>query len=347
VSTDAVNQPLLEPSSSHRSQPAGPAADPRDGRRRTGAQGTPRTSRTRRTLGTAKSFLKQLGGELLDDRIDDVGAMMAYYAILALFPMLVFVLTIAMLVVDGDTIQQGVAMVTEAMPPSTRAMIAGRVQAFMDSADAGFAIGSAAIALWGASRGTVALSNALNLMFDKDETRPWWRRQLTAIAVTLGVAVIVVIALALLVAGPIAGHWLADRFGLGDAFDVAWNIGRWVGAGVLVMLVWAILYKFLPNTDAPFRVFTPGAFVGVLLWLGISAGFGLYLDHFNSYEATYGALGGGIIFLTWLWLSNIAILFGAEVNDVLADFRRDRDPAARQLADERQPAGPPPPPTSR
>ena|SRR5690242_6624512 len=99
------------------------------------------------------------------------------------------------------------------------------------------------------------------------------------------------------------------------------------------MLVWAICYKFLPNTDAPFRIFTPGAFIGVLLWLGISALFGLYLGHFNSYEATYGALGGAIIFLTWLWLSNITLLVGAEINDVLADIRAPEDPAAAQLAD--------------
>jgi len=112
-----------------------------------------------------------------------------------------------------------------------------------------------------------------------------------------------------------------------------WNIGRWIGAGVLVMVVWAMLYKVLPNTDAPFRIFTPGAVVGVALWLGISYAFGVYLDHFNSYEATYGALGGAIIFLTWLWLSNVALLFGAEINDVLADLRKDSSAAARQLAD--------------
>jgi membrane protein len=252
--------------------------------------------------------------------------------------MIVFVLTIAMLVVDGSTIQQGVEMATRALPSGTTEMIAARVNAFVETAQPGFAIGSAAIALWGASRGAVALSNALNAMFNKEETRPWWKRQVIAISVTLGVAVMIVVALGLLVIGPIAGHWVADRFGLGDAFDVAWGIGRWVGAGVLVMVVWAILYKFLPNTDAPFRIFTPGAFAGVLLWLGISAAFGLYLDHFNSYEATYGALGGGIIFLTWLWLSNMAILFGAEVNDVLADLRKDSDPAAAQLADPAEPA---------
>jgi membrane protein len=340
VSTRAAPPPILEPSPDRRSEPIGPLREPHGARPRT-------VARLGRAARTAGRFFSQLGRELLDDRVDDVGAMMAYYAILALFPMLVFVLTLAMLIVDSATIQQGVVMVTEAMPPSTRAMIAGRVQVFVDTAGAGFAVGSAAIALWGASRGAVALSNALNVMFDKEETRPWWRRQATAIAVTLGVAVVVVLALALLVAGPLAGHWIADRFGLGGAFDTAWSVGRWVGAGLLVMIVWAVLYKFLPNTGAPFRIFTPGAIVGVLLWLGISYGFGVYLDHFNSYEATYGALGGGIIFLTWLWLSNIALLFGAEVNDVLADFRRDRSDAARQLADEGRPVQPPPAPVSR
>lgn len=333
MSPDGEHQPT--PTSSP--APRAPPGDPPDG-----AGGRPRTAaRFGRAAcaaaRTAGRFLTQLGKELLDDRIDDVGAMMAYYAILALFPMLVFVLTLSMLVVDADTIHQGVSIVTRAMPESTRQMIAGRVQAFIDTAGAGFAVGSAAIALWGASRGTVALANALNLIFDKVETRPWWRRQLLAIGVTLSVAVVVVLALALLVVGPHAGHWLADRFGLGGAFDTAWGIGRWVGAGLLVMIVWAVLYKLLPNTDVPFRIFTPGAFVGVLLWLGISAAFGAYLEHFNRYETTYGALGGGIIFLTWLWLSNIAILFGAEVNDVLADFRRGTSAGARQLADGPRP----------
>jgi membrane protein len=280
----------------------------------------------------SKRFLKHLFADAINDNITDVGAMMAYYAVLAIFPMVVFIITIAMLVLDHETVQQGVAMATSAMPSSTADLIAGKVTALMKTADAGFAIGGAALALWGASRGAVALSTALNSMFSKKETRPWWKRQIIAIAVTLGVSLIVIVALALLVAGPIAGHWVADRFGLGAAFDVAWGIARWLGAGLLVMLVWAILYKFLPNTKAPFRVFTPGAVVGVLLWLGLSRLFGVYLEYFNSYEATYGTLGAAIIFLTWLWLSNITILFGAEINDVLADFRKHESAAAAQLA---------------
>jgi len=285
--------------------------------------------------GRIKQFGKRLMHELLNDNITDIGAMMAYYAILALFPMLVFVVTLALLVLPDETVMQGLAMATHAMPYSARDVLTGQVTSLMKNAHAGFAIGGAALALWGASRGASSLTGALNAMFNKKETRPWWRRQVLAIGVTLGVAVAVVLALGLLVVGPAAGHWLTDRFGLGDTFDVGWNIGRWVGAGLLVMMVWAVLYKFLPNTKAPFRIFTPGAIIGVLLWLGISYAFGFYLGRFNSYTTTYGALGGGIIFLTWLWLSNIALLFGAEINDVLADMRKHTSRAAAILADER------------
>jgi membrane protein len=284
--------------------------------------------------GVVRRFFVQLFNELLNDNIADIGAMMAYYAILSLFPMLVFVVTLALLVLPDDTVLQGLAMATQAMPLSARELLTTQVTSLLKNAHAGFAIGGAALALWGASRGASSLTGALNAMFNKRETRPWWKRQVIAIAVTLGVAIAIVIALGILVVGPAAGHWLADRFGLSAAFDVAWDIGRWVGAGLLVMVVWAVLYKFLPNTNAPFRIFTPGACTGVLLWLGISYAFGVYLGHFNSYAATYGALGGGIIFLTWLWLSNIALLFGAEINDVLADLRRHRSPAAAELADE-------------
>lgn len=287
-----------------------------------------------------KRFFKQLGKELSNDGVTDVAAMLAYYAVLALFPMLVFVLSVSLLVLDDDTVRQGLRMATSAMPVSARELIVTRVEALIEASSAGFAIVGAVLALWGASRGAVAMMAALNTIYDKKETRGFVRRQLIAVGVTLGVAVLVIIALALLVAGPLVGHMLADRFGLGAAFDVGWTIGRWIGAGVLVMTVWALLYKFLANTDAPLRVFTPGAITGVLAWLGISALFGLYLGHFNSYEATYGTLGGAIIFLTWLWLSNMAILVGAEVNDVLASMRKHDSVAAAELASHEEHGGP-------
>jgi membrane protein len=283
-----------------------------------------------------KRFFREVTEHFMDDGVPDLGAMMAFYAVMALFPMVVFVVAIAMLVLPTSVIHQAVEMAGEALPPAVHDPLVARIDAFVKTSHGTFAIVGAALALWGAKGGISSLMGVLNTMFHKKETRSWIRRQLTALAVTAGVGVLGVLALGLLLVGPMAGHWVMDRFGLGAQFDLGWSIGRWIGAGLLLMLVWAIIYKFLPNTDAPFRIFTPGAFIGVLVWLAMSYGFGVYLGHFNSYEATYGTLGGAIIFLTWLWLSNIALLLGAEINDVLADLRKHESPAAAQLADTRE-----------
>lgn len=312
--------------------PKTPVEDPPDER--------PRTVAKRSTGINPLRFAKQLGKEFLSDNIDDVAAMMAYYAVLALFPMLVFIVTVGLLVVDPATVHEGVRIATQAMPEAMRVLVSEQVTKLIDASGAGFAVLGAALALWGASRGAAAMSGALNTIFNKKETRPIWKRQLIAIGVTFGVSILVLLALGMLTLGPVLGHYAADRFGLGDMFDVAWGIGRWVGAGLLVMFVWAVLYRFLPDTDAPFRVLTPGALFGVLLWIGISLLFGLYLSHFGSYEATYGALGSAIVFLIWLWLSNMALLLGAEFNDVLADFRKNTNADAAQLAHKEVPDAP-------
>lgn len=277
-------------------------------------------------------FLRRLINAIVDDDVIDYGAMMAYYAVLSLFPMLVFIVTIALLVIDPATIHEGVLIATRTLPETARQMISEQVTSFINAADAGFAVGSFAFAVWGASRGAASLGFALDRIAKRVETRSWWKRQVIAISVTVGVALMVVVALGLLVLGPPIGHYVADRFGLGAAFDVAWEIGRWFGAGLLVMFVWAIAYHFLPDTKTPFRVFTIGSFVGIAMWIVVSLGFNFYLTTFGSYETTYGALGGAIVFLTWLWLSNIALLVGAEVNDVLVRLRREK--AEAFLADE-------------
>jgi membrane protein len=272
--------------------------------------------------------LRELGRHLLDDNIMNISAMLAYYAVLALFPLLVFVVSVALLILPHDVLAEGMRMATEAVPPELRAIVMKRMTQLIDATNTKFALTGVVLAVWGASRGSVSLGQALNQLFGRRETRSWVRRQVTAIAVTLAVAAMMLVALALLVVGPMAGRWLDDRFGLGDAFDAVWLVIRWVGAGVLVLVMWAIAYRFLPDTDARLRVFTPGAILGVVLWLVASWGFGVYLGHARSYEATYGALGGGIAFLTWLWISNMALLVGAEINDVLvATSPHDLPPA--------------------
>ncbi|KAB2909176.1 MAG: YihY/virulence factor BrkB family protein [Kofleriaceae bacterium] len=280
----------------------------------------------------ARALFRELWREWEADRLTDVAAMMTYYAIFAMFPMLVFVVTIALIVVPAEWIGVGVDMMVATVPAEVGTLLRDQVGRMQSAAGAGFAIGSALLALWGASRGAAALIVALDDVFEKKETRSWWRRQATAIATTLAVALLLVAAMALLTLGPAAGHAVADRVGWGSGFELVWGVSRWLLAAFLVMLTWAILYKWLPDTDAPFRIFTPGAIVGVILWFLVTQGFGFYLDRFASYEKTYGSIASVIVFLFWIWLSNLALLIGAEINDVLAELRKHDSPAAAKLA---------------
>ena len=283
-----------------------------------------------------RTFLHKLYQEVADDNIADMAAMMTYYAIFALVPMAVFVLSLALLVIPPDAIREAVHMATATMPRDLAWRVSQQVLEMQRATAGSFAVASILLALFGASRGAVALGRVLNGVYDQLETRPWWRVQLVSIAVTIGVAILLVIALGLLVVGPALGHLLADRFGLGSAFDHAWHLGRWLGAALLILLIWAILYKYLPDTAAPLRVFTPGALAGVSLWILVSELFALYTTNFGRYDQTYGALGAAVIFLTWLWLSNMALLVGAEIDSVIADLRSasraPRTPSASPFA---------------
>jgi membrane protein len=269
---------------------------------------------------TAKrSFLRKLARSVVRDAIDDVGAMMAYYATIAIFPMLLCVVTLVVLVLPEDTIADGVNVALEAAPRAVQSMVASQIDSLLQQASVGFAVATVIFAVWGASRGATGLMLALNRLFKRVETRSWLRRQVIAIAVTVGLAVLLAIAVGLLVVGPMLGDFLADRLGLGSVFEMGWTVGRWLIAALLVMVVWALAFRFLPDTDVPFRIFTPGALVGVVLWIVISRLFALFLDHVAGFGSIYGALGSTVILLTWLWLSSMSLLLAAEINAVLAE----------------------------
>lgn len=279
-----------------------------------------------------RRFTRLFVQHFIDDNVLNAGAMMAYYAVLALFPMLLFVVALAMFVLPAALIEQGVHMASAAVPPAVRDPLVSRITTFVDEPHGTFAFVGALLAIWGARGGLTSLMQALNVVFRKHETRSWLHRQLIAILFALAGAVIAVLVLSLLIAGPIAAHWLAVHTDLDANVSLAFSVVCWACAGLVVMVIWALLYKFLPATDAPFRVFTPGAAIGVTLWLAASVGFGVYIGRFNHYEATYGTLGGAIIFLTWLWLSNIALLVGAVIDAVLAELRVQNRPAAAPRA---------------
>jgi membrane protein len=182
------------------------------------------------------------------------------------------------------------------------------------------------LALWSASGYVGAFMRASNAIYETDEGRPFWKLRPLQLLVTLVLVLLMaMVALAVVLTGPIA-QTIGDAVGLGSTAVTVWNIAKWPVLLVAVMFMLAILYWSSPNAKPTgFRWVSPGSVVAVVVWLIVSGLFALYVANFSSYDKTYGALGGVVVFLIWMWLSNIAVLLGAELN---AELERTREVAA-------------------
>jgi membrane protein len=260
--------------------------------------------------------LKGVAGAYGRLRLGDHAAALTYYAVLAVFPgMIVFV---ALLGVFGDqgTVDGLLRIIEELAPGSAADTFRGAAENAIEGGGAGIALViGIALALYSASGYIGAFNRAANSIYEVEETRPFWRKLPRQVALTLFLLVVLAIALvALLLTGPLA-EAIAGEVGLGDAALTVWSIVKWpVLAGVIVVL-FAVLLHEGPNVDHPgLRSLLPGSALAMFVWLAASAGFSLYVANFSSYSNTYGSIAGVIVFLIWLWLSNLALLIGATFN---------------------------------
>ena len=176
----------------------------------------------------------------------------------------------------------------------------------------------------------------LNAAYDVKESRRWWKRRLLAIVLTVAFSLFIVATLTLLVFGPKLGAVIAEWFGLGRLFTVAWNVIS-VPIVILCALIGVgLVYQLAPNLRQRWRWFTPGAVLAVVLWLGMSFGLRLYVQHFANYSATYGSIGGVILLMLWLYLTSVVLLLGAEVNAEIEKAAREH--GATTAAEEPAPA---------
>jgi membrane protein len=187
-------------------------------------------------------------------------------------------------------------------------------------------------AIWSASGYVGAFIRAANAIYGVEEGRPFWTRRPLQVAITVAmVLLLALIAISIVVTGPLAES-VGNVIGLGSTAVTIWGIAKWPVIVVIVMGMFAVLYYVAPNVRQPrLRWVTPGGVVAVLTWLAASAGFALYVANFGSYDKTYGSLGGVVVFLVWLWLSNLALLFGAEFD---AELERARELAAGLPAED-------------
>jgi membrane protein len=288
-----------------------------------------------RSRGAWRDVLKRTFKEYKDDNLTDLAAALTYYGVLAIFPMLIVLVSILGLIGHSAT-QPLIENLGKVAPGPAREIFTSaikNVQRSKGTAGILFIVGLAG-GLWSASAYIAGFMRASNIVWDVGEGRPIWKTIPLRLAVTLVTVVLLTVsAVAVVLTGGLAKQ-VGDVIGVGSSAVTVWDIAKWPVLVLVVSLTLSILYYASPNVRHPgFRWITPGSVLAVLLWIVASAVFAFYVASFASYNKTYGALGGIVVFLVWLWITNTVILLGAELN---AEIERGRQIQAGAPA-EREP----------
>jgi membrane protein len=294
-------------------------------REATSANGTAPDDPTDLSKHSWKALLKRTVKEFQDDNLTDWAAALTYYALLALFPALLVLTAVLGIFGQQGTIDTFVQSLRDAGLGSAADNIQGPLNDVVQAkGGAGALLGFGLVgAVWSASGYLGAFMRASNAIYEVEEGRPFWKLRPLQIALTLvGILALAFVLIALVVSGPLA-EAVGNAIGLGGSAVTIYSYAKWPILIGVVMLLFAGLYYAAPNVKQPkFRWISPGGVLAVLVWIVASAGFGFYVSNFGSYNATYGTLGGVITFLVWMWISNIAILLGAEFD---AELERERE----------------------
>lgn len=268
------------------------------------------------------STLRRTAREFLDDKLLQWAAALAFFAALSLFPALLAL--VALLGVIGAPALEPLIDNVSAVAPGTARDIALDALRSIRSGDAAnrTLVLALAVALWSSSAYVGALIPAANIVWEVEEERPLWKKLLLRMTLTVVLLLLIAaVALAVVLTGPIAQR-AGSVVGAGDEALRIWSIAKWPFLAVTLMLVVSVLYWAAPNVDHPgWRWLLPGSVLAVVLWIAASLGFSFYVSNFGTYQAVYGSVGGVLVFLIWLWLSNIAVLLGAELS---AELERTR-----------------------
>ncbi|QDE69568.1 MULTISPECIES: YihY/virulence factor BrkB family protein [Myxococcus] len=258
-----------------------------------------------------KKFFLALKDEWTRDEVGDVAGALTFRMILALFPFLLFLVSLAGLLIEPAQAQVLIQELARVAPREVTSILSERIEALANSRPVGLLTVGGVGAVWAASAGVVALMTALNKVYGVTESRPIWRLRGIALLVTLGGAAVAILAAFAVIVTPVIAGKLPG--GLGTV--LMWL--RLPVAGLMMMFLWAVLYYVLPDVNQKFRFITPGSVVGVLIWVFASWGFSQYVANFGRYDVNYGAIGGVIVMLLWMWISAQVILLGAEINAIL------------------------------
>ena len=276
---------------------------------------------------------QQVWKDIGEDEVSVRSAALAYYFVLAVFPAMLFLLSLLGFFASAGSHLRETLFTTlgQVLPDSASDLIHKTLDEVTRSSGAGKAVFGILAALWSASSGVSAIIQCLDIAYDVKEDRPFWKQKAISVGLTVTLAVLVIGALGLMLYGGTAADWLGAHVGLGQTFVLIWKIVQWPLVLAFMFVAFAVTYYFAPNLKEPeWHWITPGAVLGLFLWIVASFGFKLYLTFFNSYSKTYGSLGAVIILLLWLYFTGFAILVGGEVNSAIG-----RAADAREKAEER------------
>jgi membrane protein len=270
------------------------------------------------TMGTAKRTVK----EFSEDNLTDWAAALTYYGVLALFPALIALLSIVGLLTDPQKLTDALTAVVPQSSARTLEPVIEQIAGNTRTAGFGLVIGLA-VAIWSASGYVGAFTRAANVVYETPEGRKIWKLKPLQLLITLvGVLFAAVILAMLVLSGPVV-EAIGEAIGIGETGQTIWNIVKWPVVLVVLALMIAVLYYSTPNVKLRgFKWVSPGAGVAILVAIVASAAFAFYVGNFGSYNKTYGALAGVVVFLIWFWLINVALLFGIELD---AEIERTRE----------------------
>jgi membrane protein len=275
----------------------------------------------------ALRFGKKVAKEFSTDDINGLAAELSYRYFLALFPFFIFLAALGGFIAHSLNVSDPTASVMnaigDALPSDARSVLETQLHSVLDSHNAGLLSIGIIGALWAASGAMKAMMKALNRIYDVPETRGFVKTTGIAVGMTLAATVGILGSFALMLATQAGGKDIADWFGADNAFAVAVSVVRWPIVIALLITAVALLYWLAPNIDVPFKWITAGSALFTVVWLATTVGLGLYVTNFNAYNKTYGTLGGVVVLLTWLYLTNVVLLLGAEINAIID---ADQDP---------------------
>ena len=258
-------------------------------------------------------LIRRTARETSADNCLGLAAQLAYYFLLALVPAVLCVVALASFF-PAQIIQDVVGRMATIVPADVVGILREQLQNVSNGQHSGIFTFGMLMAMWSSSAALVGIIDALNRAYDIEEARPWWKVRLTAILLTVGVAIFVVAAFGLVMLGPTLADRVASGLGLGPAFALGWKILQWPVVFSLIVVVVGVVFYFAPDADQDWEWVTPGAVFGTVLWLVASLGFKLYVANFANYNESYGSLGGVIVLMLWFYLSSLAVLVGAELN---------------------------------